>query len=81
LSDIQFVVEEETIYAHKAIITSRCDVLAAMFSGPFIESRQKQVKIGECSTESFLAFLEYIYTGITSLSLSFSISYVLDLLL
>jgi small GTP-binding protein len=63
LSDIKFIVDDgQSLYAHKAIITSRCEVLAAMFGGNFAEHTKKEVEIAECSAECFLAFLEYLYT-------------------
>jgi len=62
LSDLSFSVEDQLISVHKSVITSRCDVLSAMFSGKFVESINKIVEMPDSSAESFLAFLEYIYT-------------------
>jgi Rho family protein len=39
LSDVQFRVEGQLIYAHKAVLTARCDVMGAMLGGAFMESR------------------------------------------
>jgi hypothetical protein len=75
LSDIKFIVEGETFYAHKAIVTSRCEVMKAMFRVGFAEHSKKEVEIGECSAECFLAFLEYLYTG------SFFIFFILNRIL
>lgn len=40
LSDVQFIVEGKTVYAHKAVLMARCDVMAAMLGGGFMESKQ-----------------------------------------
>jgi hypothetical protein len=63
LSDIKFIVEREIFYAHKAIVTSRCEVMKIMFGEGFVEHSKEEVEIRECSAECFLAFLEYLYTG------------------
>lgn len=62
LSDIKFIVEGQRFYAHKAIITSRCEVFAAMFGSTFAERTKEEVEISECSAECFRYFLEYLYT-------------------
>eukprot|EP01102_Stenamoeba_stenopodia_P004108 TRINITY_DN1428_c0_g1_i1.p1 TRINITY_DN1428_c0_g1~~TRINITY_DN1428_c0_g1_i1.p1 ORF type:complete len:703 (+),score=172.21 TRINITY_DN1428_c0_g1_i1:118-2226(+) len=62
LSDITFVVEGQRIPAHKAILTSRCDVMKAMFRDYFFESKRSEIVMKEASLDSFLPVLEYIYT-------------------
>ncbi|XP_041458150.1 rho-related protein racA-like [Lytechinus variegatus] len=61
-SDVQFEVEGQTLYAHKAILKARCAVMAGMFSGVFAESSTSKIPILETSMECFTAILEYIYT-------------------
>lgn len=61
-SDVAFEVEGKRIHAHKAILMGRCKVLAAMFSGLFVEDSLETIPIGDTSLESFLAFLEFLYT-------------------
>jgi Rho family protein len=98
-SDVAFEVEGKRIHAHKAILMGRCKVLAAMFSGLFVEdslevhdttrttrthdttrharhartqsnacwaarakTHVQTIPIGDTSLESFLAFLEFLYT-------------------
>ncbi|CAH1773133.1 unnamed protein product [Owenia fusiformis] len=65
LADIIFIVEGTKVFAHKAVVTTRCEVLAAMFSGHFVETSKgscTQVEIGGTSLATFLALLEYLYT-------------------
>jgi hypothetical protein len=61
-SDVAFEVEGKRIHAHKAILVGRCKVLAAMFSGLFVEGSLETIPVGDASVESFLAFLEFLYT-------------------
>lgn len=55
LADVSFVVNDQTIPAHSAILTARCDVMAAMFGGSFSESNTKQV-----SNVSSVLFVLYL---------------------
>ena len=43
LSDVTFIVEEEKLSVHRAILCCHSDVLLAMLSGAFAEGRQKEV--------------------------------------
>ena len=43
LSDVTFVVEEEKLSVHRAILCCHSDVLLAMLSGAFAEGHQKEV--------------------------------------
>ncbi|XP_071157447.1 rho-related protein racA-like [Mytilus edulis] len=63
--DVIFRVEDQSIYANKVVLCARCPVMAAMFSGKFVESDNEiltEVKIPNTSVECFLALLEYMYT-------------------
>jgi len=62
LSDISFKVEGKTIYSHKAILASRCAVLATMLSGGFMESKHADIPIPDTTFECFLALIEFLYT-------------------
>jgi hypothetical protein len=61
-SDFKIQVMDRFIPVHKAVITARCDVLSASFSGGFKESRTNTISISDCAAETFLPLLEYIYT-------------------
>ena len=43
-SDITFVVNGQKIPAHRCVLTTRCEVLSAMFSGQFAESKTTEVR-------------------------------------
>ncbi|XP_072137411.1 rho-related BTB domain-containing protein 3 [Mobula birostris] len=62
LADVIFKVQGTCIYAHKAVLVARCEVMAAMFSGNYIETQACHVPIHGVSKETFLSFLEYLYT-------------------
>ena len=42
-SDITFVVDGKKIPAHRCVLTTRCEVMSAMFSGQFSESKATEV--------------------------------------
>lgn len=42
-ADVTFELDDGSVPAHKAILTARCDVMKAMFSGDFRESSAKVV--------------------------------------
>ena len=48
-SDITFVVNGQKIPAHRCVLTTRCEVLSAMFSGQFAESNTAEVRSGDPS--------------------------------
>ena len=43
-SDITFVVNGQKIPAHRCVLTTRCEVMSAMFSGQFAESNTTEVR-------------------------------------
>ncbi|KAK0053158.1 rho-related protein racA [Biomphalaria pfeifferi] len=64
-SDVVFVVEGTQIYAQKVILSTRNEVMAAMFLGSFMESAQDKittVNIPHASRENFMSLLDYTYT-------------------
>ena len=46
LADVSFRVDGTVVPAHSAVLTARCEVMAAMFGGSFAESRTKEVRGG-----------------------------------
>ena len=61
-SDVTFIVENQEVYAHRAILAQRCDHFAAMFRSGMRESVEKTISIPNISKRVFLMLLEYIYT-------------------
>lgn len=62
-SDVVFQLDDGTVEAHKPLLISSCDWMAAMFGGPFVESSTKEVLFPNTSRSSMQAVLEYLYTG------------------
>lgn len=63
-SDVVFIVKGKRLYANKVVLSTRCDVMTRMFSGNFKESKSEltEIEIPNFTTESFLLFLEYLYS-------------------
>lgn len=85
-SDVKFIVGESrrTVYAHRCILSSRCEVFRAMLAD---QSNQKDMPfvMSDIDPEIFLAVLEFIYTNCVTLNdkiavdvLASSIEYGLD---
>ncbi|XP_032070265.1 rho-related BTB domain-containing protein 3 [Thamnophis elegans] len=62
LADVMFKIQGATVPAHKAVLVARCEVMAAMFNGNYIESNSFLVPVYGISKDTFLSFLEYLYT-------------------
>ncbi|XP_036384986.1 rho-related BTB domain-containing protein 2 isoform X2 [Megalops cyprinoides] len=62
-SDVVFRLDDGTIAAHKPLLISSCDWMAAMFGGPFVESCTKEVPFPNTTRSCMRAVLEYLYTG------------------
>ncbi|OWF34062.1 rho-related protein racA-like [Mizuhopecten yessoensis] len=64
MADVAFNVEGRKIYAHKCVLSARCEIMSAMFRGHFVEGQTtiSEVNIPDTSAECFLALLEYLYT-------------------
>ncbi|XP_070563955.1 BTB/POZ domain-containing protein 19-like [Ptychodera flava] len=89
MSDVKFVIGEtrRTIYAHRCILSSRCEVFRAMFSDQAASGEDSTVPfvLSDVDSEIFLAVLEFIYTNCVTLNskiaidvLASSIEYGLD---
>nr|XP_006822716.1 PREDICTED: BTB/POZ domain-containing protein 19-like [Saccoglossus kowalevskii] len=89
MSDVKFVVGENrrTIFAHRCVLSSRCEVFRAMFSDQAASGEDNTVPfiLSDVDPEIFLAVLEFIYTNCVTLSgkiavdvLASSIEYGLD---
>ncbi|XP_072434422.1 rho-related BTB domain-containing protein 1-like isoform X3 [Chiloscyllium punctatum] len=62
-SDVVFEVENVLIPAHKPLLMSSCDWMAAMFRGSFLESYIDKVPVPDCSSSCLQAVLDFLYTG------------------
>ena len=74
--DIEFCIDGNTVSAHKAILASRSDYFAAMFSSSWSEASQSSVSIPDVSYEIFHAILKFIY-GVSQDVLKFPASKVM----
>jgi len=61
LSDVTFVVEGRSVYAHKLLLM-RCSYFEALFLGQMRESTQDTIRIESVRYSVFLMVLEYLYT-------------------
>ncbi|KFZ69387.1 Rho-related BTB domain-containing protein 3, partial [Podiceps cristatus] len=62
LADVIFKIQGATVPAHRAVLVARCEVMAAMFNGNYLEASSMLVPVYGVSKDTFLSFLEYLYT-------------------
>ncbi|RMB90796.1 hypothetical protein DUI87_32789 [Hirundo rustica rustica] len=62
LADVIFKVQGAMVPAHRAILVARCEVMAAMFNGNYLEGNSILVPVYGVPKDTFLSFLEYLYT-------------------
>ncbi|XP_053496105.1 rho-related BTB domain-containing protein 1 [Ictalurus furcatus] len=62
-TDVVFRLDDGTINAHKPLLISSCDWMAALFGGSFIESANNEVSFPNTSRACMQAVLEYLYTN------------------
>ncbi|KAI6058509.1 Rho-related BTB domain-containing protein 3 isoform X2 [Aix galericulata] len=62
LADVIFTIQGATVPAHRAVLVARCEVMAAMFNGNYLEANSVLVPVYGVSKDTFLSFLEYLYT-------------------
>ena len=58
-----FMVDGKELKAHKAILTARSPVFAAMFEHDCKEKQESKVEIIDFSFEAFKELLKFVYTG------------------
>ncbi|XP_034949938.1 rho-related BTB domain-containing protein 1 [Chelonus insularis] len=61
-TDVAFELDDGNIPAHRAILTARCDMMKAMFSGDFRESSAKVIVFPGVREYTFHKLLCYFYT-------------------
>jgi hypothetical protein len=63
-SDVTFLVEGQRVYGHKLVLSIVSDCFRAMFTTGFRESEiNAEIEIPDCTYNSFLVMMEYIYSG------------------
>ncbi|XP_048877448.1 rho-related BTB domain-containing protein 2-like isoform X1 [Brienomyrus brachyistius] len=62
-ADVVFRLDDGYLPAHKPLLISSCDWMAAMFRGSFMESYTNEVSIPNTSRACMRAVLEYLYCG------------------
>ncbi len=67
-TDVEFVLEEESISAHRALLSARSPVFAAMFSSGMEECQTGQVHLDDVDPSTFRDFLKFLYTGMLEAS-------------
>jgi len=63
LTDVEFLIGDESISAHRSILSTRSPVFAGMFASGMKEARTGQVRIDDVDLDSFRFFLRFLYTG------------------
>lgn len=66
-ADVEFVVEEQRLPAHRAILAARSEYFRALLYGGMSETTQRQITLEE-PLDTFKVFLRYIYSGTLSLA-------------
>lgn len=66
LSDVQFIIQGETIFAHRAILAARSKHFSAMFLSGMRESSESKIVISNTSSIVFLALMNYMYVDIVT---------------
>eukprot|EP01123_Difflugia_compressa_P009089 TRINITY_DN2911_c0_g1_i1.p1 TRINITY_DN2911_c0_g1~~TRINITY_DN2911_c0_g1_i1.p1 ORF type:complete len:417 (-),score=58.42 TRINITY_DN2911_c0_g1_i1:250-1500(-) len=62
LSDVTFYVEGKPLYGHKAILASRSDYFASLYSSGMKDASSGEVVINNYSYGAFKEFLHFVYT-------------------
>ncbi len=73
-SDVTFIVEDQPVYALRAILAKRCEHFAAMFRSGMRESEAgAEIPIPSISRAVFLLILEYLYTDSVKIELEHAV--------
>ena len=62
-TDVEFLVGDESISAHRSLLSARSPVFAAMFASGMEETITGQVCIEDADFSTFCDFLKFLYTG------------------
>jgi len=72
-SDVTFLVDDQPVYAHRAILARRCEHFAAMFRSGMRESLEREIRIPNVPRPVFLLLMEYLYTDSVKIDLEHSV--------
>ena len=70
MTDVEFLVGEEALGAHRSLLCARSPVFAAMFASGMKEAENGHVRIEDVDPPSFERFLKFLYTGLMDESLA-----------
>jgi len=62
LSDVTFIVENKPLYGHKAILASRSEYFASLYSSGMKDATAREVVVSNFSYNAYLEFLRFVYT-------------------
>ncbi|EDW66145.1 BTB/POZ domain-containing protein 9 [Drosophila virilis] len=66
-ADVEFIVEEQRLPAHRAILAARSEYFRALLYGGMSEATQREISL-EVPLDPFKVLLRYIYSGTLSLA-------------
>lgn len=66
LTDVELLVGKSTFTAHRALLSARSPVFAAMFKSGMEETQTGRVRVDGVDPTTFRQFLEFLYTGTLS---------------
>nr|XP_004493669.1 ARM REPEAT PROTEIN INTERACTING WITH ABF2-like isoform X1 [Cicer arietinum] len=72
LSDVTFIVEGKSFYAHKVCLVSS-DIFRAMFDGGYREKEAKDIEIPNIKWDVFELMMRFIYTGTVDVDLNVAV--------
>ncbi|XP_054154641.1 BTB/POZ domain-containing protein 9-like [Oppia nitens] len=61
-SDVQFLIDGQTVPAVKAVLRMKSEVFRAQFSGNWRDSEDTAIEIGDTTPEAFKVMIGFIYT-------------------
>ncbi len=69
-SDVTFIVEGQEFYAHRLILSARCEYFRALLYGGMKEATNRdEIELHDTPAKPFKYLLKYIYTGTISLKI------------
>lgn len=62
LKDVKFLIDKETVAAHKFVLMTRSEVFSAMFTHDTQDKNKGLIRIEDTDVKIFKTFLKYLYT-------------------